>query len=85
MEYTALNSYRKRLLNMRIAYGFNSLNGVCNGELLRLYTLISNSGNSVNENAKICFLSFKMSVSFVLWKELSQTICFWNYIHMLKK
>ena len=70
---------------MRIAYGFNSLNGVCNGELLRLYTLISNSGNSVNENAKICFLSFKMSVSFVLWKELSQTICFWNYIHMLKK
>ena len=53
---------------MCIAYGFNILNGVCNGDLLRLYTLISNSGNSVNENAKIFYLSFKMTVSFVLWK-----------------
>ena len=34
---------------MCIAFRQNILNGVCNGDLQRRYTVISNSGNSVND------------------------------------
>ena len=40
---------RKKLLNMCTAFGLNTLNGVCNGELQDRYTFISNFGNSVND------------------------------------
>ena len=65
---------------MCTAFRLNILNGVCNGDLQGCYTFISNSGNSMNDYFMVsedlfALIQHNSTVGFVLWNELSQTIC----------
>ena len=47
LEDLLLNSCGKQLLSMCVTLGLYIINGVCNGDLQRRYTYISDTGNSV--------------------------------------